>query len=350
MLAFILTGGSMRIANLIGCALLASCGPDSGGPTAPPPDNHEQMILETIPYDALGGTRVTFSRDDHSKQGMISLDGASRTGAITSSVFGTWVSESPTSGKLAYAGFTPQGNDVRSIDIYIRDWDAATGTALGGPGRGRDTPSWNAAGTRIVFGESTSESISVTMDRIVSQSPTPGAADRQVLWAASNPCEFAWDPRQSVTNDLVFLYSLEPQDPTNCPTKPHIARATPGGLAQILYTGAGPGVYSPTWSPSGAEIAFFEIVSFDQAGFANFDLKRMADDGSNVRTIATLRDYGYRGGPSLSMCWPGDGSRIVFGLFDSVDASHVFAVTVADGNVTQITSAPNVNDYSVSCK
>ena len=340
----------MKIANVVACALLTSCGPDSGGPTGPPPDNHEQMVLESIPYEALGGTRVTFSRDDQGKLGMISLNGASRTGAITYSVFGTWVSESPTSGKLAYAGFTPQGNNVRSIDIYIRDWDAATGTALGGPGRGRDTPSWNAAGTRIIYGESTSQSISVTMDRIVSQSPTPGATDRQVLWEASKPCEWAWGPKQSATNDLVFLYSLEPQDPTNCITKPHIARAAPGGLAQILYTGAGPDLYSPTWSPSGAEIAFFEIVSFDQVGFANLALKRMADDGSNVRTIATLRDYGNPGELSLSMCWPGDGSRIVFSLFDSVDASHVFAVTVADGNVTQITSAPKVNDYSVSCK
>lgn len=115
----------MKVANLIGCALLASCAPDSA-PTGPRPDRHEELVLETIPYQALGGTRVTFIRDDKGKQGVISLDGAAHTGAITYSVFGTWVAESPTSRKLAYAGFTPQSNHERLIDIYIRDWDAAT--------------------------------------------------------------------------------------------------------------------------------------------------------------------------------------------------------------------------------
>ena len=336
----------MKIANLIGCAFLAACGSDPGGPTGPPPDRHEEMVLENIPYDALGGTRVTFNRDDHAKMGVISLDGASRTGAITYSVFGTLVSESPTSGKLAYAGYTPRSNRDRSVDIYIRDWDAATGVALGGPGRGRHYPSWNAAGTRVVYGESKSQSIDVVMDRIVSQSPTPGATDRQVLWEASGPCEWAWSPRQSTTNELVFLYSNVP----TCFTDARIARATPGGSAQVLYQSAGPGLQSPTWSPSGAEIAFFEIFSFDQAGFYNLALKRMAGDGSNVRTIAALKHYGNTSELSFSMCWSGDGVRIVFNLFDASDASHVYAATVADGNVTQITSAPGVLDFSVSCR
>ena len=340
----------MRIANLIGCALLASCGADSGGVTGPPPDRHEELVLETIPYQALGGTRVTFRRDDQQKQGVISLDGGAQSGAITYSVFGTWVAQSPTSGKLAYAGFTPQGNNERAVDIYIRDWDAATGIALGGPGRGRDTPSWNAAGTRIIYGESTTEAISLTKDRIVSQSPIPGATDRQVLWQASTRCEFAWSPRQSATNDLVFLYSSDlAPNATDCLTVPHIARATPGGLAEILYKGAGPALYSPTWSPSGAEIAFFETLSFSQTGFANVALQRMAADGSNVRTIATLKHYGGTGALDLSMCWSGDGSRIIFNVFDVAGASHIFAVTVADGNVTQITSAPGVFDSFVSC-
>jgi hypothetical protein len=344
----------MRIANLIGCALLVACGSDSSGPTGPPPDRHEELVLETVPYAALGGTRVTFNRDDHQKQGVISLDGAAQTGAITHSVFGPWVARSPTSGKLAYAGYTPQENQARSIDIYIREWDAATGVALGGPGRGRDTPAWSADGTRIIYGESTVDAISVTKDRIVSQSPIPGAADRQVLWQASKQCEEAWGPRQSVTNTLVFLYSFEPpMNGIDCFTRPQIARATPGGLAEILYTGTdtgtGTGLYSPTWSPSGTEIAFFEILSFNQLGFANVALQRMAADGSNVRTIAMVKHYGGTAELDFSMCWSGDGSRIIFSIFDSLESSHIFAATVADGNVTQITSAPGVLDWSVSC-
>jgi hypothetical protein len=339
----------MKIGNLIGCALLVSCGSDSGGLTGPPPDRHEEMVLETIPYAALGATRVTFRRDEAERHGVISLDGASHTGEITYSPFGFWVAQSPASRKLAYAGYTGASNHDRSIDIYIRDWDAATGTALGGPGRGRDTPSWNAAGTRVIYGESVSHAISVTMERIVSQSPTPGATDRQVLWEGRAACEWAWGPRQSVTNELVFLYSPNLSNNTEaCPADTHIGRATPGGIAQILYKGTGD-LYSPTWSPSGAEIAFFEILSFDPSGFANLALKRMAGDGSNVRTIATLKHYGGTAESNFSMCWPGDGARIFFSLFDASVTSHILTAVVADGSVTAITSAPEVLDGSVSC-
>lgn len=337
----------MKIAKLMGCALLASCAPGSSDISGPPPDHHEDIVLESIPFDALGNTRVTFVRDDAPRHGVISLDGASNTGAITFSVLGTWVAQSPTSGKLAYAGFTPQSNHDRSVDIYIRDWDAATGSPLGGPGRARNTPSWNAAGTRVIYGESVSEAISVTMDRIVSQSPTPGAADRQVLWEQTSACEWAWSPRQSATNELVFMYS---PNTTGCRTQPHIARATPGGAAQILYTGAMENVYSPTWSPSGAEIAFFEILSFDQAGFANVALKRMAGDGSNVRTIATFRHFGGTSEFDFSMCWPGDGARILLNIYDASSTSHIYSATVADGSLVQITSAPGVRDGFVSCR
>jgi len=340
----------MKIANLIGCAFLAACGSDSGGIAGPPPDQHEEMVLETIPYQALGGTRVTFSReDDRQRRGLISLDGDTQIAAITSSVWGTWVAESPTSTKLAYAGWTDQNNHDRSVDIFVRDWETPTGVALGGPGRGRDTPSWNAAGTRVIYGESISAPISVTMNRIVSQSPTAGATDRQVLWEGRFACEWAWAPRQSVTNELVFSYSPNlSNDVNNCATNAHIGRATPGGVAQILYKGTGQ-LYSPTWSPSGMQIAFFEILSFNQTGFANVALQLMEADGSNVRTIATIKHYGGTSGFDFSMCWGGDGSRIIFSLFDATNASHVFAATVADGNVTQITSAPAVLDLFVSC-
>jgi len=337
----------MRIANLIGCVLFAACAP-SDLPTEPAADHHEELVLETIPYPALGGTRVTFNRDDHSKRGVIYVDGAAQTGAITPSVFGLWVARSPASGKLAYAGYTPQGNHERSVDIYIRDWDAATGVALGGPGRGRNSPSWNAAGTRVIYGESTLDAISFMNDRIVSQSPIPGATDRQVLWQASGRCEVAWSPRQSVTTELVFLHSPGALPNEICRTSPRIARATPGGPAEVLYLG-GQELYSPTWSPSGAEIAFFEILSFNQTGFANVALQGMAANGSNVRTIATVKHYGGTADVNLSMCWSGDGSRIIFSIGDSPEASHIFAATVADGNVTQITSAPGVLDWSVSC-
>jgi len=138
------------------------------------------------------------------------------------------------------------------------------------------------------------------------------------------------------------------EDVANCSTDPHIGRARPGGVAEILYKGTGQ-LYSPTWSPSGTEISFLEILAFNQTGFAYVALQVMAADGSNLRTIATLKHYGGVSESDFSMCWPRDGSRIIFTLFDSQQTSHVFVASVADGSVTQVTSSPAVLDGSVSC-
>jgi Tol biopolymer transport system component len=337
----------MKIANVFGwwSWLVMGCGGDGGGLTEPPPDNHEQMVLESIPYSALGTTKVTFSRDELPKRGVITLDGVSRTGAITYSVFGPWVAMSPTSSALAFLGYTPASNRQRSADIYMRSWEASNGTPLGGPGGMRGTPSWTSDGSRVVFAEAT-DNFAIVFDRVVSQSPVPSATDRQVLWSASNSCEFVYNPRQNATGRLVFVYFPSRQ---SCFLEGKIGAATPGGVAQILYDPGDLGVYSPTWSPAGEEIAFFAVVSFDQTGFVNVALKRMAADGSNIRTITLLKHYGGTHEFDFSMCWPGDGSRILFNTYDAPEVSHIYSVAVADGALTQITSASGVRDGSVSC-
>jgi Tol biopolymer transport system component len=327
------------------CVVTASCGSDSPG-ISEPPDNHEQMVLETIQYDALGSSRLVFKRDEGDKRGIVLLDGSSRTGTITySPLAGAWVAASPNSERLIYSGGTVN-NQQRSYDIFVRDFDASTGTSLGGPGGMRDYPSWSPDGTRVVYAE-TAEKFSFHPTSIVSQTPVPGSA-RQVLWSATeHACQFARSPRQNAAGDVVFVYSWVFDFRFCVVNDDRIARATPGEPTfQILY-GPGSTVFSPTWSPSGAEIAFFERGLSETGPIAT--IKRMSASGTNVRTITVRPHNGDGSWLAYSMCWPGDGSRIFFSLAQNSSDTHIYSVVVADGTVTQITTAPGVRDWSLSC-
>jgi Tol biopolymer transport system component len=333
---------------LCGSSLLIGCG-DSAGPIQLPPDNHEQMVLETIPYSAIGSTTLTFSREELienqiDKRGVIELDGGAATGSITFSVWGPWVVASPTSRTLAYQGSNVNARgDDRSYDIYIRDWQAETGTPIGGPGGIRNTPSWSPDGNRVLFTEA-DESFDLYFTRIVTQSATAGPSSRQVLWQASRSCEFAYGQSQNAAGTVAFTYS---PFTSPCTYTPNIARATPGGEAEIIYVSPAAAVFSPAWSPSGTEIAFLEADGF--YGSVSVAIRLMDADGANVRTIASVTSRRGTSEYEYSLCWAQDGSRVFFSYSDVEAESHIFSATLPDGTVTQITSAPGVRDSSVSC-
>jgi hypothetical protein len=342
----------MKIARvfLYSSWLLMACGREGTGPITLPPDNHEDMVLESIPYSAIGSTTLTFSRDEYSgneldKRGVIELDGGAATGSITFSVWGPWVAASPTSRRLTYQGsvVTATGND-RSYDIYIRDWQAETGTSIGGPGGMRNAPSWSTDGSRVLFTES-DDGFDLFFTRIVSQSAAPGGSDRQVLWEAIRSCEFAFSQSQNAAGTLVFSYSPYSSP---CTYTPNIARATPGGEAEIIYISPSVGVYAPAWSPAGTEIAFLE-AGFRPSGGVNVDIRIMDANGANVRTISTVTSLGGFHEYEYSLCWATDASRLFFSFWDAGTTSHIYGVTVPGGIVTQITTAPGVQDRSVSC-
>lgn len=339
----------MRAGKFVGAGivLIVGCSGDSGV-LEPPPDNHEQMVLESIPYDALGSTRLTFRRDedDTERRGIVSLDGSSRTSSITYSVWGGFVAASPTSSNLVYEGSAPNYQE-REVDIFVREWAAPSGTQMGGPGGMRESPSWSTDGARIIYGESAAR-FDLYSTSIVTQAPAPGAV-RQVLWSATRSCEYGEDARQNAAGVLVFVHTVA--DPAFCVgDKPRIATLAPGGALQSIY-GSGSvtysPVFSPTWSPSGAEIGFLESGGTYAA--PTTIVKRMAADGSDVRTVAVLPVYASNHVTDYSMCWPGDGARIFFSLRDGATESHIYSGALADGTVTKITTASGVRDWSVSC-
>lgn len=330
---------------LCGTSLLMACGDSGLGPIQLPPDNHEQMVLESIPYSAIGSTTLTFTRDETDKRGVIELDGGAATGSITFSVWGPWVAASPTSRRLVYQGSNISGDGrQRSYDIYIRDWQAETGTAIGGPGGIRNAPSWSADGSRVLFTEA-DDNFDLFFTRIVSQSAAGGGSDRQVLWEAIRSCEFAFSQSQNAAGTLVFTYSPY-SDP--CTFTANIARATPGGEAEIIYVSPAVGVYSPAWSPSGTEVAFLE-AGFGTSGSVNVAIRVMDANGANVRTISSVTSHASFHDYDYSLCWAPDGSRLFFSVWDAPTASHIFSATLPDGAVTQITTAEGVRDASVSC-
>jgi Tol biopolymer transport system component len=208
----------------------------------------------------------------------------------------------------------------------------------------RKDPSWTPDGSRIVYSETT-EDFDFFSTSIVSQSPIAGAADRQVLWSTTRSCEFVGDPEQNAAGTLVFVYY--PYS-SSCTLVQTIARSTPRGIAKIIYTPI-TNIYSPTWSPSGAQIAFLELDVTGVGGDITVSVRLMDSDGSNVRTVTTDVHHGSFSEFGFSLCWSADALRLFFNRRDTSSTSHIYSVNVADGTVTQITSAAGVRDGSVSC-
>lgn len=87
----------------------------------------------------------------------------------------------------------------------------------------------------------------------------------------------------------------------------------------------------PAWSRDGSQIAFGS--NRDQV-FGQYDIFIMKADGDDLRKIVT-------GGQTPA--WSPDGARLAFTLEDSA-GRHVFAITLANGSVTQITNGRYLDD------
>ena len=84
----------------------------------------------------------------------------------------------------------------------------------------------------------------------------------------------------------------------------------------------------PTWSPDGKEVAFVD----------NGTLTVVESDGSRRRSLVTT---GYANSPT----WSPDGTRIAFSAYNET-GSHIFALDLASGTQTQVTTTTGGSDSS----
>ncbi len=116
----------------------------------------------------------------------------------------------------------------------------------------------------------------------------------------------------------------------------------PDDSVSVRYRPPAPNlVYSPTWSPSGADIAFLEVQG--EGEVVTLKILEVAD--GSVRTV--VQETANSGTPStanpFSVCWLPGGTRLVF------SAAHLYVVGADGTGLRQLTTADGVFDHSVSC-
>lgn len=301
-----------------------ACG-DPMGPTESP-DHHESMVIESIPYDAIGHVRIAFRRSSSTGSGVVILDGRTRTATkhLARDIYGLEVS--PDGSRVAYVTLN-SGVNERPIAVNVSDIDSPVQTDLGGPAGLREDPSWTPDGSKVLYREA---DLTGGLTRIVSQAPKTGA-NRQILWQASHECQEGIAPHANAAGEIVFILQ-------DCTVPASIVRKKPGQPIEILHTGGG----LPAWSPTGAEIAFFEVHQGTVVETYTSDVRVMAADGSNLRTIATLQ---FRAG---SPCWGADGSTLFF-LVSGFHESHIYAISALGGPAVPITTQAGVMDDDLTC-
>jgi len=198
-------------------------------------------------------------------------------------VAGANPSWSPNGGKIAF----DDGANVKTIN--------ADATGLTTRASGTD-PTWSPDGTTLAY--ISGGSLFMT-----------GVVPALVTGGVSQP---AWSPDGS---RIAYVQDADVK----------VVAVSGGATTNLTNSGATDG--SPTWSPDGAKIAF----TSNRDG--NVELYSMNADGSaQMRVTSTAVD---EAAPS----WSPDGTKIAFTKPDSGGNDDVWALTVADGTLSQLTSA-----------
>ena len=113
---------------------------------------------------------------------------------------------------------------------------------------------------------------------------------------------------------------------------------TEGGEPRFLLASAGWGLFYPTFSPDGAQIAYF-----DGGGDVDNTLRVMNADGSGVRVVID-QEFGHVN----DLAWSPDGSRLAFQAADGgpVRIEHVWIVGVDGSGLTEVSQEGTASRWS----
>ncbi|MFL5523455.1 MAG: TolB family protein [Gemmatimonadaceae bacterium] len=354
----------MRIAPAIFPLLLVvlvGCG-GSEGPIAPVNEFPVVPQLESVAFALLGSGRVAFQRLGPPGSEYVATYVIDATAARSWHMFDNTVAEgpaiSPDGRKITFMNF--MGISATGWDVYLSKSDGTEVTQLTKL-EGEGAASWSADGSKLVF------PFAQGMHRnFFSQSPVVNATDlKQHTHFTADPgghliCPylFGWEDGASISSQGRITF--------NCAATEIDVLATDGTLAAAYVASRSDrsrfaDVYMPQWSPDETKIAFLELtwdVDATPLSVNGYALKLMNPDATNVTTIASglinpaakVQPGGTWSGPhNLSLCWMPDGSRIVFNLPEAQLVSHLWVVKADGTGLTQLTSAPDVYDRSVSC-
>jgi hypothetical protein len=354
------------VAAFSGALLLLACDgpvePEFGGNSLPP-------LTDAIPYEALGGGRIVFSRTgpggEYSGIYVVDIDHPSSWGFDPRDVnpvkdelapggFLTWSGPcvSPDGTRIAFqGGLSPFVVNVDGHNMVWLDADFALGSA--------GIPSWTPDGTQLYFWAGPGISGLGTCPEanlaLYAQSPVAHPTDRRTVASISGA---VWS-RSSVgpTGTVVFsgvlddcgggwtegIYVIEEW----VEPRPLI------GLPVEQEPDTSTWLSSPVWSPDGTRIAYLARIRVTVEGLVADSLAVMvADEDGNGTTELLRREAGWRQWSGLqieqSVSWSPDGSRLLFNVPEGDFVSHLYVMNADGSGLRAVTTADGVTDRSPS--
>ncbi len=345
---------SLLVSAVLGCGSSEPPTSNFTPPVAPP--------LETVNYSLLGSGKLAFHRigpltDTYSAVYVIDASGMSSS-MIPGSELWFGPALSPDGGRVAY---TDDVFGTTGLDVFVSNLQGA-GTRRVTQWSGHEgPPTWTPDGARII----STGGDNAFIDQIYSVSPVQNATDRTALTNWTLPptgqefrCPVVVDPETRVVASPQGLLAFACVfGEVNVLSASGVLFATyrPDRTNRQQW----PNMFSASWSPDGARVAFIETISDADLGLRihAINLKVMNADGTNVQTIVTVSTAGSNAGVgggwigpnNLSLCWMPDGSRLVFTVPQSEMSRHLWVVRADGTGLAQLTTAPGVWDRSVSC-
>lgn len=339
----------LRIAA-VALVVLTGC---SDSPSEPEPAPPTLAALEAVPFDAIAPGKLVFHRrwgsmaeGPYKPEAVYVIDGDARRswGALIGggTYFPNAVAASPDGRRILVEGgefFNPGALRVAALEegALAQPTLLATWTSQ---------QAWTPDGERIVFSWTDNQQNKA----LYTQRPVANA-ERTLLFPTVLPPATSMCERSMInirgqisvaTSGAVVMACLD--------TAIHVLDRA-AAVTRVVYLAPGgtdsSRVRAPAWSPDGRRIAFIE-VTLGSGSESDFAIRVMDANGSNSRTVATLRTAWYSGRDE-TLCWMPDGERIAFEMPQGAISSFIYIAHTNGGVPKQVTSSAGAKDQSVSC-